>query len=73
YYALKQHRQELGFEGPDIEVQKQQDICKHAKIYAKIDITQVTSGKYLVPSKSITSNVYKVDLDTYTCTCLNYP
>ncbi|KAJ7491811.1 hypothetical protein B0H11DRAFT_1718643 [Mycena galericulata] len=25
YYALKQRRQELGFEGPDIEVKKRQD------------------------------------------------
>ncbi|KAJ7306159.1 hypothetical protein DFH08DRAFT_622790, partial [Mycena albidolilacea] len=30
YYALKQRRQELGFEGPDIEVKKRQDICKRA-------------------------------------------
>jgi hypothetical protein len=48
YYALKQRRQELSFEEPDIEVQKRQDICKRAKIYAKINITQVTAGKYLV-------------------------
>ncbi|KAJ7792633.1 hypothetical protein B0H13DRAFT_1675711, partial [Mycena leptocephala] len=28
YYALKQRRQELGFEGPDIEVKKRQNIIK---------------------------------------------
>ncbi|KAJ7210953.1 hypothetical protein C8J57DRAFT_1011864, partial [Mycena rebaudengoi] len=28
YYALKQRRQELGFEGADIEVKKRQDIDK---------------------------------------------
>ncbi|KAJ7903943.1 hypothetical protein B0H13DRAFT_1620966, partial [Mycena leptocephala] len=28
YYALKQRRQELGFDGPDIEVKKRQDIIK---------------------------------------------
>ncbi|KAJ7900501.1 hypothetical protein B0H13DRAFT_1622372, partial [Mycena leptocephala] len=26
YYALKQRRQQLGFEGPDVEVKKRQDI-----------------------------------------------
>ncbi|KAJ6475882.1 hypothetical protein DFH09DRAFT_1469505, partial [Mycena vulgaris] len=30
YYALKQRRQDLGFEGPDIEVKKRQDITKRS-------------------------------------------
>ncbi|KAJ7511852.1 hypothetical protein B0H11DRAFT_1653261, partial [Mycena galericulata] len=30
YYALKQCRQQLGFEGPDIEVKKRQDIIKRS-------------------------------------------
>ncbi|KAJ7347674.1 hypothetical protein DFH08DRAFT_960107 [Mycena albidolilacea] len=73
YYALKQRRQELGFEGPDIEVKKHQDICKRAKIYVKGDIEQVTAVKYAVPSKSTAAKIYEVDLDTYMCTCLDYP
>jgi hypothetical protein len=39
YYALKQRRQELGFEGVDIEVKKRQDILKRSKVYKKEDIT----------------------------------
>ncbi|KAJ6575590.1 hypothetical protein DFH09DRAFT_834273, partial [Mycena vulgaris] len=30
YYALKQRRQEFGFEGPDIEVKKRQQIIKRS-------------------------------------------
>ncbi|KAJ7149604.1 hypothetical protein C8R46DRAFT_1358681 [Mycena filopes] len=32
-----------------------------------------TDAKYLVPSKSNPSKVYEVDIDAYTCTCLDYP
>lgn len=38
YYALKQRRQELGFEGVDIEIQKRQGILKRSKVYLKDDI-----------------------------------
>ncbi|KAJ7163665.1 hypothetical protein C8R46DRAFT_829072, partial [Mycena filopes] len=30
YYALKQRRQDFGFEGPDIEVLKRQEISKRS-------------------------------------------
>ncbi|KAJ7470044.1 hypothetical protein B0H11DRAFT_1731128 [Mycena galericulata] len=73
YYALKQRRQQLGFEGPDIEVKKRQDIIKRSKVYVKEDIVQVTDEKYLVPSKSDPAKYYEVDVEAYTCTCLDYP
>ncbi|KAJ7900815.1 hypothetical protein B0H13DRAFT_1622250 [Mycena leptocephala] len=66
-------RQELGFEGPDIEVKKRQDIIKRSKVYSKEDIQQITDTKFIVPSKSDPTKVYEVDIDTYTCTCLDYP
>ncbi|KAJ6496885.1 hypothetical protein DFH09DRAFT_945727 [Mycena vulgaris] len=73
YYALKQRRQELGFEGPDIEVKKRRRIVQESKSYTKVDIEQVSEGNYLVKSKSDPSKTYEVDLDTYTCNCLDYP
>ncbi|KAJ7241759.1 hypothetical protein C8J57DRAFT_1084823 [Mycena rebaudengoi] len=75
YYALKQRRQDLGFEGPDLEVEKRKNIMKQSQVYVKSDITQVSDcgTKFLVPSKSDPSRVYEVDIDTYTCTCLDYP
>ncbi|KAJ7468310.1 hypothetical protein B0H11DRAFT_1645644, partial [Mycena galericulata] len=30
YYALKQRRQDLGFEGPDLELKKRQDILERS-------------------------------------------
>ncbi|KAJ7123977.1 hypothetical protein C8R43DRAFT_860017, partial [Mycena crocata] len=74
YYMLKQRRQWIGFEGPDIEVRKRQAIIKASKVYAEEDLVQLSDSKYLVPSKrSQNSKVYEVDLDAYTCTCLDFP
>jgi hypothetical protein len=38
YYALKQRRQDFGFEGINIEVKKRQDIVKKSKEYVPADI-----------------------------------
>ncbi|KAJ7920411.1 hypothetical protein B0H13DRAFT_1605439, partial [Mycena leptocephala] len=38
FYALKQCRQDLGFEGVDIEVKKRREILNRSKIYVKEDI-----------------------------------
>ncbi|KAF7372489.1 hypothetical protein MVEN_00110600 [Mycena venus] len=75
YYALKQRRQDLGFEGPDLEVKKRKDILEWSQAYIKSDIMQVgdSGSKFLVRSKSDPSRVYEVDIDTYTCTCIDYP
>ncbi|KAJ6573791.1 hypothetical protein DFH09DRAFT_833136, partial [Mycena vulgaris] len=71
YYVLKQHRQDLGFEGVDIEVKKRSHL---PLILINSRLTQhIEDGKYLVPSKSDPSHIYKVDMDTYTRNCLNFP
>ncbi|KAF8177955.1 hypothetical protein K438DRAFT_2180632 [Mycena galopus ATCC 62051] len=36
-------------------------------------LQQVSDSKYLVPSEADPSKFYEVDLDAYTCQCLNYP
>ncbi|KAJ7483034.1 hypothetical protein B0H11DRAFT_1655615, partial [Mycena galericulata] len=73
YYALKQRRQDLGFEGIDIEVKKRQDIIKRSEAYVKEDIEALEDERYLVRSRSDPSRVYEVDIATYTCTCLDFP
>ncbi|KAJ7030978.1 hypothetical protein C8F04DRAFT_1263252 [Mycena alexandri] len=73
YYAMKQRRQDFGFEGPDIEAKKRMDIIERSKIYVKGDIVQITEDQFIVPSKTDPSKVYEVDLDAYTCTCDDYP
>ncbi|KAJ7701051.1 hypothetical protein B0H16DRAFT_1250899, partial [Mycena metata] len=73
YYALKQRRQEFGFEGPDIEAKKRMDVIERSKIYVKTDIIQVSEEQFIVPSKNNPSKFYEVDLEAYTCTCDDYP
>jgi hypothetical protein len=70
---MKQRRQELGFEGPDLEVRKRKDIIKRSKVYTKKMIQQVSDAKYLVPSEADPTKFYEADLDAYTCQCLDYP
>ncbi|KAF7371682.1 hypothetical protein MVEN_00024400 [Mycena venus] len=73
YYSLKQRRQDLGFEGIDIEVKKREDIVKRSKAYVKADIENLEDERFLVRSTSDPSRVYEVDISTYTCTCLDFP
>ncbi|KAJ7205448.1 hypothetical protein GGX14DRAFT_644623 [Mycena pura] len=73
YYASKQRRQEFGFEGEDMEMKKRKDIQRRAKTYRKDQITHIEDDKYLVPSQSDSSVAYDVDIDTYTCTCMDFP
>ncbi|KAJ6552240.1 hypothetical protein DFH09DRAFT_1038848 [Mycena vulgaris] len=74
YYALKQRRQDYGFEGPDIEVKKRQKIIERSQAYTVADIEHdIETGIYFVRSQSDPSVIYEVDMDTYTCTCLDYP
>ncbi|KAJ7846440.1 hypothetical protein B0H14DRAFT_2280555, partial [Mycena olivaceomarginata] len=73
YYALKQRRQDLGFEGINIEVRKRQDILKRSEVYVAADIEPTEDTRYLVRSKSNLSQSYLVDISTYTCTCLDFP
>ncbi|KAK6988248.1 hypothetical protein R3P38DRAFT_2804725 [Favolaschia claudopus] len=73
YYALKQRRRELGFEGPDLEVKKRKQIIKRSKTYRKEDIRQISDIKFLVPSQSDSTKTYEVDIDNYSCQCLDFP
>jgi hypothetical protein len=56
-----------------MEMKKRRDIQRRAKMYSKDQITHVEDDKYLVPSMSDCSIVYDVDIDTYTCTCMDFP
>ncbi|KAJ7749398.1 hypothetical protein B0H16DRAFT_1551332 [Mycena metata] len=73
YYALKQRRQDLGFEGIDIEVKKRQDIVKRSKQYTKDEISRIDAQRFRVLSKTDPTRAYEVDISTYTCHCLDFP
>ncbi|KAJ7780670.1 hypothetical protein DFH07DRAFT_684773, partial [Mycena maculata] len=66
-------RQDLGFEGSDMEVRKRQEILKRSKVYTLADIEHIDEERCTIRSESDPSQVYEVDLDAYTCTCRNDP
>ena len=73
YYIGRVRQQDFGFEGPDLEVKKQQEITERALTVPKDFITEIEAGHlYHVRSQS-GSHHYHVDLDAYTCGCLSYP
>jgi hypothetical protein len=63
----------LASEGPDVEVKKRQDIKRRSQVYVKDNIEQVEDTKYLVLSQSSPSKFYEVNINTYTCDCLDFP
>jgi hypothetical protein len=73
YYALKQSRQDSNFEGPDIETKKHMAILKRAEKYTEDQIQQVGDSMYTVASESQPARVYDVDVDAYSCSCLDFP
>ncbi|KAJ7331319.1 hypothetical protein DFH08DRAFT_966340 [Mycena albidolilacea] len=73
YYALKQKHQDLNFKGPDIEMKKRMDIHKRAGKYTEDQIQHVEDSRYLVVSQSQPSRKYNVDIEVYSCNCLDFP
>jgi hypothetical protein len=73
YYALKQRRQDSNFEGLDIKTQKRMAILKRAKNYTEDQIQQVGDSMYTVASELQPARVYDVDVDAYSCSCLDFP
>jgi hypothetical protein len=73
YYALKQRRQDSNFEGPDIETKKRVAILKRAEKYTEDQIQQVGDSMYTVTSESQPGRVHDVDIDAYSCSCLDFP
>ncbi|KAJ7580323.1 hypothetical protein C8J56DRAFT_1057962 [Mycena floridula] len=73
YYIARRHRQDCGFEGPNLEVKKRREVTEHTETIGKDTIQVVeTSGKtYQVKSQS-GSHQYDVDIDAYHCLCLSF-
>lgn len=73
YYIGRSRRQEFGFEGPDLEVKKRQEITQRALTISKDLVTEIIAGEaYRIKSQSA-NHYYQVNLDAYTCECLSYP
>ncbi|KAJ7622380.1 hypothetical protein FB45DRAFT_838498 [Roridomyces roridus] len=73
YYRFKQRRQDIGFEGPDVEVKKRRDIVQRSQQYTEDDFEQVDDARYVVCSKSDPTVSYDIDIDAYSCSCPDFP
>jgi hypothetical protein len=68
YFKAKHHRQQFGFEGPNLELQQRKEIEARALTITIDNIAELTKGQlYSVRSQSDLKCTYSVDIDTYTC------
>jgi hypothetical protein len=73
YFAAKHRRQELGFEGLDLELTRWKDLEKAAQEIAKSDIEESKDGSYRVRSLTDRERWYNVDVSAPHCECLSFP
>ncbi|KAJ7575441.1 hypothetical protein C8J56DRAFT_901030 [Mycena floridula] len=69
FYKLKQHRQDEGFEGLNLEMERH----KFTDDDIELDDDDANAPIYYVQSKSVASVCYQVDLIAYSCECLDFP
>ncbi|KAH6905406.1 hypothetical protein BKA70DRAFT_1225782 [Coprinopsis sp. MPI-PUGE-AT-0042] len=76
HFIARHQRQEFGFEGPDLEVQKTIEMVKLGSKISSSDIfpSDDTDGNFLVKSQSKSDQFYAVqyDVDGFTCECPAY-
>lgn len=74
HFHVKHRRQQFGFKGPDLEVQRRNEAETNARTFTLDNIKVLVDGQsYLVHSQSDPSRKYIVDIDNYTCKCDVYP
>ncbi|KAF8056883.1 hypothetical protein FPV67DRAFT_1364408, partial [Lyophyllum atratum] len=74
YFIQRHRRQQFGFEGPDLEVQRRIEIENRAQSIARSHISHDKDQEiYLVQSQTKPGVSYRIDLDAYDCTCLSFP
>ncbi|KAJ7832397.1 hypothetical protein B0H14DRAFT_2592064 [Mycena olivaceomarginata] len=57
----------------DVSSQALAPAVEGPQLHAGVVVSALGNSKYIVPSKSSPSKVYEIDIDTYTCTCPDYP
>src|SRR5258708_4652662 len=74
YFVQRHHRQEAGFEGPDLEVKRRLKIEEHAQSIPSTQITQdIDQGVFFVQLQSKPQVQYQIDLNAYDCDCIDFP
>jgi hypothetical protein len=73
HFIAQHHRQELGFEGPDLELKRCTEVIEHATSINKSNIIISNHSMFSIQSQSNSKIRYKVDIVAYHCTCLSFP
>jgi hypothetical protein len=74
HFIARHRRQEMGFEGPNLELKHRIKVTARAASISKDNIQyDPQTGKYIVRSQVDPEVFYEVDLDAYDCTCLSFP
>ncbi|KAJ7128412.1 hypothetical protein C8R44DRAFT_700955, partial [Mycena epipterygia] len=74
HFIARHRRQEMGFEGPNLELKHRLKVTERASSISKEDIQfDPATGKFIIRSQSDSEVFYEVDLDAYDCTCLSFP
>ncbi|EDR07809.1 uncharacterized protein LACBIDRAFT_297987 [Laccaria bicolor S238N-H82] len=73
YYSVKQNRESVGFEGPNLETHKCKTILQHSEAIPISDVHESDPGHYRVKSSSIADHIYDINIIPYNCTCRDFP
>ena len=74
YFIAKHRRQHFGFEGPDLELKRRQEIEIRARAITADTIEEEVEGcMFTVRSQTDPKCHYIVDLEVYTCDCDGFP
>ena len=70
HFHAKHQCQQFGFEGPNLEIQCQNEAETNTHTFTLDDIKILVEGQYyLVHSQSDLTHRYNIDIDNYTCEC----
>lgn len=73
YFAIRYHRNRLGFEGPTLEMRKHQDIETRGKAIPAASVVLVNEKLLEVQSQTLATIKYKVTISPLTCNCPDFP
>lgn len=73
YFAIRYHRNRLGFEGPTLEMRKHQDIESRGKAIPAASVIIIDEQLVEVQSQTTASVKYQVTISPSTCNCPDFP
>lgn len=73
YFAIRYHRNRLGFEGPTLEMRKHQDIETRGKAIPAASVVLVNENLLEVQSQTLATIKYEVTISPMMCNCPDFP